>query len=184
MADRMHIRDAAPVVLVALIVALVVAGCGSKAAAPAPSPSPSPTPSSSGLAGTIGSLKTYLGQVKPIATQVGAAAASLPDAIKGLKAKPGATWTQAATKLNTLAAQLASAASGLTALTPPAALQSAQAAGVKVIQDAQSTVAKLAGALSKHTASAATRKAQIQAQISSLQAQLSGLAKAFSALGG
>ena len=182
MADRMHIRDAAPVVLVALIVALVVAGCGSKAASPAPSPSP--TPSSSGLAGTIGSLKTYLGQVKPIATQVGAAAASLPDAIKGLKAKPGATWTQSATKLNAIAAQLASAASGLTALTPPAALQSAQAAGVKVIQDAQSTVAKLAGALSKHTASAATRKAQIQAQISSLQAQLSGLAKAFSALGG
>jgi hypothetical protein len=181
-ADRMRVRSAASAVLVAVMVALVVTGCGGKAAPT--TTTPSPTASKGGLAGTIGALKTYLEQVKPITAQVGAAAASLPDAVKGLKVKPDSTWTQSAAKLNAIASQLAGAGSSLAALTPPASLQSVQAAGVKGIQDAQSAVTGMADALGRRSASAATRKAEIQAQIGSLQAQLSGLSKMLGAATG
>ena len=148
---------------------LVVAGCGSSAAS---SPTPSPSPSQSGIVARVLALKTYLGQVKPIASQLAGSAASLPAAAKGLSTKPGAGWSASASKLDAVAAQLGTEAASLSALTPPSALQSTQDAAVKAVQTVQSGVTKTAGLLKKG-ASAKTTASSIKAQLSAAQAQLS-----------
>ena len=168
---KTRIRGALAGTFAALIVALALAGCGSGTAA---SPTPSATPSPSGIAGSLLALKTYLGQVQPILSRVSTTVGTLPDAVKGLSKKPDSTWTASATRLDDIAAQLSSEAASLAALTPPSALQSLQDAVVKTIKAAQAPVAKLAGALSKGVATAATAQSKVTSTIDSARALLQG----------
>ena len=110
-------------VVLGVTLALFIVGCGSSTAA---SPTPSPSPSQSSIAARVLALKTYLGQVKPIADQLATTATSLPGAAKGMGAKPSAGWTAAASKLDAAAAQLGTEAASLG---PHAALGSAVHAG-------------------------------------------------------
>jgi hypothetical protein len=158
---------------VAVVLALVVAGCGSTAA----SPSPTPAPTQSSITARVLALKDYLGQVKPVTDQIASTVGTLPGAVKGISAKPGATWTTAATNLDATATQLGTEASSLSALTPPASLQSTQDAAVKAIQSVQTNVSDAAAFLNKKVAKAGTTKATIQAQLSAAQAKLSGAAQ-------
>ena len=155
------------------VVALVVAGCGGSTAASA---TPSPTPSQSSIAARVLALNAYLSQVKPITGQIGSTVASLPGAVKGISAKSGATWTAAATALDATATQLGAEAASLSALTPPASLQSTQDAVVKAIQSVQTGVSDAAKSLNEKVVKAGTTKASIQAQLSAAQTQLSGAA--------
>jgi hypothetical protein len=159
---------------VAAVLALVVAGCVGTTAA---SPSPTPTPAQSSITARVLALKDYLGQVKPVTDQIASTVGTLPGAVKGISAKPGATWTAAATNLDATATQLGTEAASLSALTPPASLQSTQDAAVKAIQSVQSTVSDTAAFLNKKVAKAGTTKATIQAQLTAAQAQLSGAAQ-------
>ena len=156
-------------VVLGVTLALVIGGCGSSTAA---SPTPTPSPSQSSIAARVLALKTYLGQVKPIADQLAGTAASLPAAAKGLSARPGAGWSAAASKLDAAAAQLGTEATSLSALAPPSALQSTQDAAVKAIQTVQSGVSKTAGLLKKGANGGATASS-IRTQLSAAQAQLS-----------
>ena len=153
-------------VVLGVMLALFIAGCGSSTAA-----SPTPSPSQSSIAARVLALKTYLGQVKPIADQLATTATSLPGAAKGMGAKPGAAWTATASKLDAAAAQLGPEAASLSALTPPSALQSTQDAAVKAIKTVQSGVSKTAGLLKKG-ANASTTASAVRAQLSTAQAQL------------
>jgi hypothetical protein len=159
--------------LMAVTMVLALAGCGGSSTSG--NATPAPTASQSGLASTVAALKTYLGQVKPITSQVATTVGSLPAAVKGLSKKPDSTWTAAATKLDVIAGQLGGEAASLAALSPPAALQSVQAAVVKGIQGAKTEVTKRAGALSKRASASATRQAAIRSQIAALKTRLSGL---------
>jgi len=161
---------------VAAVLTLAIAGCGSSTTA-SPTPTPTPTPTQSGIAARVLALKDYLGQVKPVTDQIGSTVASLPGAVKGISAKPSTTWTAAAADLDATATQLGIEASSLSALTPPAALQSTQDAAVKAIQSVQRAVSDTAAFLDKKASKAGTTKATIQAQLSAAQAKLSGAAR-------
>src|SRR5512140_1194617 len=76
--------------VLAAVIVVAIAGCGSKKASSA---SPSPTASKAGIAGAAASLKAYINQVTPIATQVETTVKALPDAVKGISKKPDSTWT-------------------------------------------------------------------------------------------
>ena len=109
---------------VLVLAVLVVTGCGTTSGSSATSPSPSPTVSKSqGSLAALAALAGYLGQVKPIATQLGTTAAALPSAVKGLATKPNGTWAASAAHLQAISSQLNSQARSLAALTPPAALR-------------------------------------------------------------
>lgn len=152
----------------------VLAGCGTKASSSAATPSPTASKSQGSLA-AVAALAGYLGQVKPIATQIGATAASLPGAVKGLTTKPSGTWATSAAYLSTISLQLSSQAKSLAALTPPTALRSVQDAVVKGIEDTQKAVAATAATLKKGVATKSAAKTDIQAQIGALQGKLSRL---------
>jgi hypothetical protein len=152
----------------------VLTGCGTKASSSAATPSPPASKSQGSLAVAV-ALAGYLGQVKPIATQLGTTAASLPGAVKGLATKPNATWSASAAYLQTISLQLSNQAKSLSALTPPAALRSAQDAVVKGIEATQKAVATTAAALKKGVAKKGATKAQIQAQVATLQGKLTQL---------
>ncbi len=161
---------------VIVLAVLVVAGCGTTSGSSATSPSPSPTVSKSqGSLAALAALAGYLGQVKPIATQLGTTAAALPSAVKGLATKPNGTWAASAAHLQAISSQLSSQARSLAALTPPAALRAVQDAVVNGIETTQKAVATTAAALKKGVAKKGATKAQIQAQIATLQGKLSQL---------
>jgi hypothetical protein len=161
---------------VIVLAVLVVTGCGTTSGSSATSPSPSPTVSKSqGSLAALAALAGYLGQVKPIATQLGTTAAALPSAVKGLATKPNGTWAASAAHLQAISSQLSSQARSLAALTPPAALRAVQDAVVNGIETTQKAVATTAAALKKGVAKKGATKAQIQAQIATLQGKLSQL---------
>jgi hypothetical protein len=163
---------AAALALVAVVG--VLAGCGTKAGSSAATPSPTASKSQGSLAAAA-ALAGYLGQVKPIATQLGSTAASLSGAVKGLATKPNGTWSASAAHLATISLQLSSQAKSLAALTPPTALRPVQDAVVKGIEATQKAVATTAAALKKGVAKKGATKVQIQAQIATLQGKLSQL---------
>jgi hypothetical protein len=173
---RTWIAQRLTVAIVAVLAVLVLTGCGTTSGSSATSPSPSPTASKSQSSlAAAAALAGYLGQVKPIATQLGTTAASLPGAVKGLATKPNATWAASAAYLQTISLQLSDQAKSLAALTPPAALRAVQDAVVKGIEVTQKTVAATAATLKKGIAKKGATKAQIQAQIAALQGKLSQL---------
>lgn len=168
---KIRIRRGLAAALVALAV-VMLSGCGTKASSSSPTPSPTPTASQGSLA-QLAALAGYLGQVKPIATQIGATATSLPQAVKGLSTKPDSTWTATAAKLQMISSQLNTEATTLAALTPPNLLRPVQDAAVKGITDAQSAVAKTAAVLDTGVAKHSETTTTIQSQINALQGQLS-----------
>jgi hypothetical protein len=162
--------------IVAVFAVLVLTGCGTTSGSSGSGPSPSPTASKSqGSLAAAAALAGYLGQVKPIATQIGTTAASLPGAVKGLATKPNATWAASAAYLQTISLQLAGQANSLAALTPPTALRPVQDAVVKVVEATQKAVARTATALKKGVAKKGATKSQVQAQVATLQGTLSRL---------
>jgi hypothetical protein len=163
---------AAALALVAAVA--VLAGCGTKASSSAATPSPTASKSQGPLAAAA-ALAGYLGQVKPIATQLGSTAASLQGAVKGLATKPNGTWSAAATYLTVISLQLSGQAKSLAALTPPTALRPVQDAVVKGIEATQKAVATTAATLKKGVAKKGATKTRIQAQIATLQGKLSQL---------
>jgi len=173
-ARKTRVTAALTTAAIAAVLTLVVAGCGSGTAASA---TPTPTPTQSSITARVLALKDYLGQVKPVTDQMASTVGTLPNAVKGISAKPGATWTTAATDLEATATKLGTEASSLSALTPPAALQSTQDAAVKAIQSVQSAVSDTAAFLNKKVAKAGTTKATIQAQLTAAQAKLAGAAQ-------
>jgi hypothetical protein len=152
----------------------VLAACGTKASSSAATPSPTASKSQGSLAAVV-ALAGYLGQVKPIATQLATTATSLPVAVKGLAVKPDATWAASAARLQAISLQLSDQAKSLAALAPPAALRSVQDAVVKGVETTQKTVATTAATLKKGVAKKGVTKTQIQAQIGALQGKLSQL---------
>jgi hypothetical protein len=170
---RTKIATALSAAALIAVAAIVAAGCGGSTTASA---TPTPTPSQSSIAARVLALNAYLSQVKPITGQIATTVASLPGAVKGMGAKPGATWTAAATTLDATATQLGAEAASLSALTPPASLQSTQDAAVKAIQSVQTGVSDTAAFLNKKVAKAGTTKASIEAQLSAAQTQLTGAA--------
>jgi hypothetical protein len=166
-------RGAAAAVVTTLVV-LILAGCGSAATSSSTSPTPSPTASASGsgLASQFGALRTYLGQAQPIMSQLATTMASLPEAVRGIGAKPGGSWTTAAGKLDGIATQLGNESDSLAALTPPTLLAPVQDVAVKGIRDAQAAVTKTATALNRREATSATGHLALEAQIATLEAKL------------
>jgi hypothetical protein len=162
--------------LVVVVATVMVAGCGTKASSSAATPSPTASRSQGSLAG-IAALAGYLGQARPIATQLEATVTSLPAAVKGLSKKPDSTWTAAAAKLKTISSQLGTEAANLAALTPPATLRPVQDAAVKGVTDVQSAVTKTAATLDKRVAKRGATAAAIQAQIGALKNKLAQLGR-------
>jgi hypothetical protein len=173
MTVRHKVRGIAAALAVVAAVA-VLAGCGAKASSSAATPSPTASKSQGSLA-AIAALAGYLGQVKPIATQLGNTAASLQGAVKGLSIKRNGTWAASAAHLQTISSQLSGQAKSLAALAPPTALRSVQDAVVKGIEATQKAVATTAATLKKGVAKKGATKAQIQAQVATLQGKLSQL---------
>jgi uncharacterized phage infection (PIP) family protein YhgE len=174
MTKRLRIRSAVAATLAALVLAVVLAGCGS-------STSPSETPSTiypeSSATGTLPALKAYLTDAQDVLGQVSTTVATLPDAVGGMSRTPDDTWTASAAQLQSIATQLGDEAAALAALQPPSGLQPVQDAVVKGIQAAQKGVDTLATQLDSKVQSAATRKAQVQAKVDEIKAQLDGLAQ-------
>lgn len=169
-------------VFAVLALALVLAACGGTAT---PSQSPSTIYPESSPTGTVPALKAYLGDAQAVLGQVSTTIGTLPDAVSGMSAKPDATWTSAATQLQSIATQLGDEAAALAALQPPSSLQPVQDAVVKGIQAAQAGVEKLATKLESGSQKAADRKAQVQAQVDKIKAQIDGLTQQLKgALGG
>lgn len=167
---RSTIIPGAVTALVALVVVVALAGCGGGTSSSATA---SPTATQGGALSTLQALRSYLGRVQPIVSQVDGTLSSLPDAMSGMSKLPDQTWTTAATKLETIASQLGAEATNLSALVPPDALVSVQAAAVKVIQSAQSAVSKTATVLNTPAKAKATAESAIQAKIDGVRTQLS-----------
>lgn len=168
-------RRTVAVAFVAVAAAVVLAGCGTKASsALPPASSPKASPSQGSLAG-LAALAGYLGQVRPIAAQLGSTVSALPEAVKGLSTKPNGSWTTASTKLGAISSQLGAEAASLAALSPPSSLRPAQDAAVKAITDTRSAVAKTASTLGKRTATKGAAAAQIRSQVGALTTRLSRL---------
>ena len=131
-----RMRNGVSGVFVTLAIVLAATGCAGKetSTATAPSPRASHSAPQSGLLNGVADLKTYLEQVRPITSELATTVAALPDAVKGLSAKPDDSWTTSAAKLDDIAAQLDSEASSLAALTPPNGLQPVQGAAVTGIR--------------------------------------------------
>jgi hypothetical protein len=128
-------------VMIALLLGLMAAvlaaaGCGSGTAA-SPSPSPSSSPSAGSTAQRVLALKTYVTQLTPIYNEASTAVGSLDGAVSGLSKRPDRTWAASAVQLKTAAAGLGTAATDLAAITPPPALQGAQATMAAALQQAQ-----------------------------------------------
>ena len=182
MRHKMRILSAATATLAVLAVVVVLAGCGGSTT---PSETPSTIYPESSPTGTVPALKAYLQDARVVLSDVGATAAALPDAVKGLSRTPDGTWTTAATDLQDISAQLGDEAAALAALQPPSGLQPIQDAVVTGIEGAQSAVDKLASALESRSQSAETRKAKVQSTLDGLKSQLEGLSQQLSgALGG
>jgi uncharacterized phage infection (PIP) family protein YhgE len=171
---RRHIGSALVPALATIVLALVLAACGSTSATPSQSPStiyPESSPT-----GTLPALKAYLSDAQDILGQVSTTVSTLPDAVGNLSAKPDDTWTAAATQLQSTATQLGTEASALAALQPPSALQPVQDAVVKGIEAAQTGVSELATKLESGQQQVATRKAQVQAEVDKYKTQIQSLA--------
>jgi len=167
--------------LAALALAVILAGCGSTST---PSASPSTIYPQASATGTIPAAKAYLSDAQTILGQVSTTVGTLPAAVQGMSKMPDATWTSAATQLQSTAAQLGAEATSLAALQPPTVLKPVQDAVVKGIQTAQSGISKLATKIAAKPASLANKKAQIQAKVTQLQSQLDGFSQQLkSALG-
>lgn len=174
-----RMRTGVPGVFVTLAIVLAATGCAGKesSTAAAPAPKASHSAPQSGLLNGVTDLKTYLEQVKPIASELATTVAALPDAVKGLSAKPDDTWTTSAAKLDDIATQLDGEASSLAALAPPDGLRPVQTAAVTGVREARSAVTGIAGALDKRSSSSAPERATLQSEIDKLQARLSALSK-------
>jgi hypothetical protein len=167
--------------LAALALAVILVGCGSTST---PSASPSTIYPQGSPTGTLPAAKAYLNDAQTILGQVATTVGALPAAVQGMNKTPDATWTAAATQLQSVATQLGSEANALAALQPPTALQPVQDAVVKGIQTAQSGVSKLATKIAAKPARLANKTAQVQAKANQLKAQLDGLSQQLkSALG-
>ncbi len=127
-----------------LAVALVATGCGGGTTA---SPSPSPSPSASSLTEKLAALTAYIAQVTPIYQTTSSAVGSLGEAVSGLSTKPDKSWATSGAQMASAATALGTAATDLSALTPPAALQGTQDNVVKVLQAAQKVLATTGGYL-------------------------------------
>jgi hypothetical protein len=141
-------RRSAPAVLLLGLIALVlvVAGCGGGTSA---SPSASPSGAAGSTAQRVLALKAYVTQLKPIYNEVATSVGSLDGAVSRLSKRPDRTWATTAVKLQTSAAGLGTAATQLAAITPPPALQSAQAGLVTALQQAQKVLATSGAYLAK-----------------------------------
>lgn len=182
MKTKVHIRSAALATLAALVLAAVLAGCGSSGS---PSAAPSTIYPQSSATGTVPAAKAYLNDAQTILGQVTTTVDALPGAVEGMSKKPDDTWTSAAAQLHSIATQLGSEATALAALQPPTVLQPVQDAVVKGMQAAQSGVDKLATQIAAKPASLANKKAQIQAEVDQFKSQLGGLSQQLqNALGG
>jgi hypothetical protein len=166
----------------ALVLAVVLAGCGSSSS---PDAEPSTIYPQGSPTGTVPALKAYVDDAQVVLEQVGTTVGELPDAVKGMSKTPDDTWTSASTQLQSIATQLGDEASALAALQPPTGLQPVQDAAVKGIQAVQSGVDKLATRIASKPESLSNKKAQIQAEVDQLAAQLDGLGQQLqNALGG
>ncbi|MGE5229932.1 MAG: hypothetical protein ACM3MJ_09465 [Deltaproteobacteria bacterium] len=173
MTKRLRISSAATAALAAIVLAVVVAGCGDAS----PSETPSTIYPESSATGTLPALKAYLTDAQAVLDQVGTTVGALPDAVAGISRTPDDSWTASAAQLQSIATQLGDEAAALAALQPPSGLQPVQDAVVKGIEAAQKGVEKLATQLDSRVQSAATRKAQVEAKVSEIKAQLDGLAQ-------
>jgi hypothetical protein len=127
-----------------LAAVLAAAGCGSGTAV-----SPSPSPSAGSAAQRVLELKTYVAQLAPIYNEASTAVGSLDGAVSGLSKRPDKTWAASAVQLKTAAAGLGTAATDLAAITPPPALQGAQATMVAALQQAQKVLDTIGTYLAK-----------------------------------
>jgi hypothetical protein len=173
-------------VLMTLVAALVLAGCGSTTG----SASSSPAATQSGAAGSAAPT-TYLGQAQAILSDVGTAASGLPDAVAGISGTSVAdtAWIDSGNQLNDIALKLEGDASSLAALTPPnAALQPVQDAVAKGIKGVSAAVKHLADLVYEESTTEAEVNGPIPSQVAGFKAKLlalsSKLSAALSALGG
>jgi hypothetical protein len=158
-----------------VLVALGLGGCGGSTTS---TQSSSPAASQSGAAGG------YAAQAQAVLTQVGATAASLPDAVAGLSKQPDDTWLTSGSKLIAISTALDKEASSLATLTPPAALKPVQDAAVKGIQKVRAKVEALSGLIYEESATEAYQSGPIPAQIAKIKAQLTAVTTALSAAAG
>jgi hypothetical protein len=168
--DMMHTKTVRSAVVAALLLGLMAAvlattGCGSGTAA---SPSPSSSPSAGSTAQRVLALKTYVTQLMPIYNEASTAVGSLDGAVSGLSRRPDKTWVASAAQLKTASAGLGKAATDLAAITPPTALQGAQATMVAALQQAQKVLDTAGTYLAKgvYIASFPDIAAQIKLQVS------------------
>ena len=167
--------------LAAVVLVVILVGCGSSTS---PSAAPSTIYPQGSPTGTLPAAKAYLNDAQTILGQVATTVGAMPAAVQGMNKTPDATWTSAATQLQSISTQLGSEASSLAALQPPTVLKPVQDAVVKGIQAAQSGIDKLATKIASKPQSLANKTAQVQAEVNKLKAQLDGLSQQLkSALG-
>lgn len=174
MSEHRRLRSAPAIALAALVLTVVLAGCGN---AGTPGEEPSTIYPETSPTGTFPALKAYLDDAEQVLSQVAATATALPDAVQGMSRTPDDSWASSAEQLKSISSQLGDEAAALAALEPPPALQPVQDAVVKGVQATQKSVDKLADALESGVQSAATSKARAQATVGKLKAQLDGLSR-------
>jgi hypothetical protein len=171
---KTHIRSALAATLAALALSAVLAACGGSTSA---SSSPSTIYPQASATGTLPALKQYLSDAQGILGQVATTVGELPNAVKGMSAKPDSTWQSSGTQLDSIATQLGQEASALAALQAPSALKPVQNAVITGIQTTQAGVQKLGSKLQSGSAKASAKKAQVQAEVDKYKSQLDGLAQ-------
>ncbi len=166
----------------ALVLAVILAGCGSSGS---PSEAASTIYPESSPTGTVPALKAYLTDAQDVLGQVSTTVGTLPAAVQGMSKAPDDTWTAAAAQLQSIASQLGGEADALAALEAPSALKPVQDAVVKGLRAAQSGIDKLATRIASKPASLANKKAEIQAEVDQYKSQLDGISTQLkNALGG
>jgi peptidoglycan hydrolase CwlO-like protein len=95
-----HIRSTATGTLAALVLAVVLAGCGN---AVSPAASPSTIYPQASATGTLPALKAYLTDVQDILGQMATTVGQLPGAVQGMSVKPDSTWQSAGAQLDSIA---------------------------------------------------------------------------------
>jgi len=130
--------------LAVVLLAVVLAGCGSTTADEPPSPTPEPTATGTAPAG----LGAYLEQAGAVLADVGDTLAALPEAVRGINRTPDESWSEAGQGLRRLAEELADEASRLADLRSPSGLRPVQDAVVRGLQRTQARLEQTADRLS------------------------------------
>ena len=158
--------------LAVLLLAMVLAACGSTTT---PSESPSTVTPDSSPTGEAPALGAYLDEADAVLSDVRDTLGELPGAVQDISGAPDETWTEASDSLQQAAAELGDEASRLADIEPPSGLQSIQDAVVGGIEQVQTTLEQTASRLNSRAQSAGVTRQEVQDEVDQLRSQAGDL---------